>query len=87
MSQQEASQSAHAAAESARMSYEHAKDAARQVCGQVRTQAQNYYAQGKAKAGEYCESVEGVIRERPLRSVAIAAAAGLVIGLLLRRLH
>lgn len=81
------SQSAHgaSAAESARLSYMHARDAARQVAGQVRERATQYLEHGKTAATDMRAKVEDTVREHPLKSVLIAAGAGLLIGMLLRR--
>ncbi len=71
--------------QSARLSYEHAKDAARQVVGTVRERAGAYYQQGKEKAGELTEKTQDYVREQPIKSVLIAAGVGLLLGILLRR--
>ncbi len=80
-------QSIHAtsASESARLSYLHARDAAHQVVGQVRERASQYYEQGKAKAADMRVKVQDTVREHPMKSILIAACAGLLIGMLLRR--
>lgn len=39
----------------------------------------------REKAAELCSSVEAYVREEPMKSVVIAAALGLVAGLLLSR--
>lgn len=72
--------------ESARMSYEHAREAARQAVGQVKDQAASYYARGKETAKQWQDGSEQYIQENPIKSVLIAAGAGLVLGLLLRKL-
>ncbi len=71
--------------QSARLSYEHARDAAKQVVGNVRERAGTYYQQGKEKATELTEKAEGFVREQPIKSVLIAAGVGLLLGILLRR--
>ncbi len=73
------------ATESARQSYGHAKEAARQVYETARERASDYYAQGKAKAMDYEQQLEDAVRGAPIRSVLIAAGAGLLLGMLLRR--
>ena len=73
------------AAESARMSYLHARDAAQQVVGQVQQRAAEYLEQGKTKATDLRVKVEETVREYPIRSLLITAGAGLLIGMLLRR--
>lgn len=90
MSSQESigvSQTTHgnSAAESARMSYLHARDAAQHIAGEVRTRANQYFETGKAKAADMRAKVEDTVREHPLKTVLIAAGAGLLIGFLLRR--
>jgi ElaB/YqjD/DUF883 family membrane-anchored ribosome-binding protein len=67
------------------MSYMHAKDAAQQVVGQARDRAGQYYEQGKAKMADMRTKVEDSVRENPMRAVLIAAGAGLLLGMLLRR--
>lgn len=73
------------AAESARMSYMHAREAAQQVVGQVQQRASEYYEQGKTKAADLRVKVEEAVREHPIRSILITAGAGLLLGMLLRR--
>jgi ElaB/YqjD/DUF883 family membrane-anchored ribosome-binding protein len=79
------SEHAQGAAQSARLSYEHAKDAAAQVVGQVRERAADYFAKGKEKAKSMQGATEEFIRENPVKSILIAAGAGLLVGFLLRR--
>jgi ElaB/YqjD/DUF883 family membrane-anchored ribosome-binding protein len=90
MSNQESigvSQSTHAtsAAESARLSYLHARDAAQQVVGEVRNRASDYLEQGKAKAADVQVKIQDTVREHPIKTILIAAGAGLLLGMLLRR--
>lgn len=73
------------AAESMRMSYSHARDAANKVIGQARERASTYIQTGKDKASDVSDRVEAFVREQPVKSVLIAAGAGLLIGFLLRR--
>jgi ElaB/YqjD/DUF883 family membrane-anchored ribosome-binding protein len=68
------------------MSFEHAKEAARQAYDQAKEQAAGYYSKGREKAKELQENSEHYIQEHPLKSVLIAAGAGLVLGMMLRRL-
>lgn len=72
-------------ASSARMSYAHAREKAQEVMGQARERATQYYEQGKTKAIDMQHKLEDSVRENPMRSVLIAAGAGLVLGMLLRR--
>lgn len=53
--------------------------------GQVRERAGAYYQQGREKAVDYEQRIEEMVREQPMKSVLIAAGAGLVLGMLLRR--
>ena len=55
--------------------YEHARDSAAE-----------YYQAGKDKAVQWQENVEQYVREQPLKSVAIAAGVGVMLGFLWRRL-
>ena len=66
-------------------SYSQARDAARQAVGQVKERASEYYSQGRERATEFGHKVEDMVREQPMKSVLIAAGAGLVLGMLLRR--
>jgi ElaB/YqjD/DUF883 family membrane-anchored ribosome-binding protein len=63
--------------------------AAREKLNEVREAAGEYYEQGIQKARELEESLESRIRENPFRAVLIAAGvaagAGLIIGLWIRR--
>jgi len=72
-------------AESLRELGQQAKVTARDGFGYLRENAQGYYVQGKRKAGEWGESLEQRVQEKPVQSLLIAAGAGLLIGLLLRR--
>ena len=80
------SQNVQGAAQSARLSYEHAKDAATQVVGEVRERAADYMAKGKEKAKCLQGGTEEFIRENPVKSILIAAGAGVLLGFLIRKL-
>ena len=55
-------------------------DAAEEKLGQVRENAAEYYQQGRDKVhGALC-SVEQYVRDRPVKSVLIAAGIGLLFG-------
>ena len=77
------------AAESLRLSYSHARDAASQVCDNVKDRAADLYQKGKEKASDLTDRTEEMVREHPMKSVLIAAAAGaaagLALGLIFRR--
>ncbi len=74
-----------AAADACRQSYTHAREAAQEVVAGVKEQAADYYARGREKAKIAQESTEQYIRENPIKSVLIAAGAGILIGWLLKR--
>lgn len=73
------------AAECMKTSYANAREAARNAASQAREKASEYYSQGREKAAEYGQKVEDMVREQPIKSVLIAAGAGLLLGMLLRR--
>jgi ElaB/YqjD/DUF883 family membrane-anchored ribosome-binding protein len=62
-----------------------ARDVAREKYQELRTQAGGYVKAGTDKARQWETSFENEIREHPLRSIAIAAGVGLVVGYLIRR--
>jgi len=72
-------------AESLRDLGQQAKVTAREGFGRLRENAQGYYVQGKKKASELEESLEQYVQEKPIKSLLIAAGAGLLLGLMLRR--
>lgn len=73
------------AASSVRSSYEHAKDTATRVAGQVRDQAADYVAKGKEQAKNLQQGTQTFIRDNPVKSVLIAIGAGLLGGFVLHR--
>jgi ElaB/YqjD/DUF883 family membrane-anchored ribosome-binding protein len=58
-----------------------AKSMAQDQYERMRERAGDYYEQGRERAIELEHSLEGQIREQPMRSVLIAAAVGFVLGL------
>lgn len=72
-------------AESLRDLGQQAKVTARDGLGSLRENAQDYYVQGKRKVSELEEGLEKYVQDRPIKSLLIAAGAGLLIGLMLRR--
>jgi ElaB/YqjD/DUF883 family membrane-anchored ribosome-binding protein len=60
-------------------------DVAREQYEGLRDHASHYVEKGKQKAHEWQEGVEEYVYEKPLRSLLIAAGAGLLLGLWLRR--
>lgn len=77
--------STQSAGETARKTYDAAREKAQQVMGQVRDRAGAYYQQGREKAADYEQRVEEMVREQPMKAVLIAAGVGLLLGVLLRR--
>jgi ElaB/YqjD/DUF883 family membrane-anchored ribosome-binding protein len=56
------------------------RDAAKEKLGQVRENANEYYEQGRDTAHGAMSNFEHYVRERPVRSVLIAAGIGLLFG-------
>lgn len=57
-----------------------AKDAAQKKLGQMREHASAYYQQGQDQVQGVVSAFEQSVRQRPLKSVLIAAGAGLLLG-------
>ncbi len=62
-----------------------AKKMAQEKVAKIRDSATEYLHQGRAKAENIEKSFEDGIRQKPLRSVVIAAGIGLVLGIFFRR--
>lgn len=62
-----------------------AREAAKARFDQAREAASDYYQRAKDKAMEWEEGMEDYVREKPVRSLLIAAGVGLLLGILLRR--
>ncbi len=62
-----------------------ARMAAQEKMHDMRRGMKEYYDQGLAKAKQLEQGLEDQIRAHPIRSVAIAAGAGLVVGMLVAR--
>ena len=56
------------------------RDAAQEKLGQVRENATEYYEQGRDKVHGAASTFEQYVRERPVKSVLIAAGIGLLFG-------
>jgi ElaB/YqjD/DUF883 family membrane-anchored ribosome-binding protein len=56
------------------------KDAAQEELGQLGEKAEEYYEQGRDKVHGVACACEQYLRERPLRSVLIAAGVGWLLG-------
>jgi ElaB/YqjD/DUF883 family membrane-anchored ribosome-binding protein len=57
-----------------------ATNAAQEKLGQLRDNASEYYEQGRDKVHDVQRTVEQFIREKPVKSVLIAAGVGLLFG-------
>ena len=62
-----------------------ATNVAQEKLGDARRHADEYLDQGKQKATEIEDQIEEYIRNKPLKSMLIAAGAGALIGFLLGR--
>jgi ElaB/YqjD/DUF883 family membrane-anchored ribosome-binding protein len=62
-----------------------AKDVAQEKLGGAKQKTIEHYELGKKKASEFEDHVESYIQQKPLKSVLIAAGAGLLVGFLLTR--
>ena len=61
------------------------RDAASEKVNQLRDQAGEYYEQGKQRAQEWEQGLEDYIREKPIKSLLIAAGVGMLLGVLWKR--
>lgn len=64
---------------------EQARQAAREKYEHLREQAGEYYETGRQQAKEWEQSLEGYVREQPIKSLLIAAGVGLLLGALWKR--
>lgn len=64
---------------------EKVKDTATEQYQNLREGAQQYYEQGKEKAMQWEQTLEESVRDRPMRSLLIAAGVGMLLGVLWRR--
>lgn len=60
-------------------------EAAKEKIGQARERAGEAYEASVEKLGEGRTYLEDCVREKPLRSIAIAAGVGMLLGLVLAR--
>jgi len=60
------------------------RDVAQEKLGEARQTAAAYYDHGKKKATEWENVAVDYVRERPVKSVLMAAGVGVLIGMLLR---
>jgi ElaB/YqjD/DUF883 family membrane-anchored ribosome-binding protein len=63
-----------------------AYDAASEKYENVRDSAAEYYQAGREKAMEWESQIESYVREQPLKSLLMAAGAGIVIGMIWKRI-
>lgn len=61
------------------------KEAASEVVDDAKERVGEFYEQGRAKAGEYGDHVSGYVQDSPMKSLLIAAGAGVLVGFLLSR--
>lgn len=61
------------------------KQAATEQVGHMAEQAGQYYRKGKQRAMEWEGSLEDCVREKPLKSLLIAAGIGVLLGAFWRR--
>ncbi len=61
------------------------KEVAQEKMGDAKQKATEYYEQGKKKASEFEDQIESYVRQKPLKSVLIAAGVGILLGFLLSR--
>ena len=61
------------------------KDVAREKVAHLGDRASEYGDQGREKVAEFTQSIEEYVRAKPVKSLLIAAGAGFVAALLLRR--
>ena len=76
---------AHTVGKDLRTLGEVAKEAADEKIGDARRAARAVYADGRQRAEGELDRLAARIRDNPLRSIAIAAGIGALIGVLLRR--
>jgi|ERR1700683_5262526 ElaB/YqjD/DUF883 family membrane-anchored ribosome-binding protein len=61
------------------------RDVASEQYENVKQRASDYVKHGRERVEEWEEGLEGYIKDNPMRSLLIAAGAGLLLGLLWRR--
>jgi ElaB/YqjD/DUF883 family membrane-anchored ribosome-binding protein len=63
----------------------HIREAAREQVDHLRDRAKDYVDQGRRKARDLESGLEAYVQQKPIKSLLIAAGAGLVIGYLWHR--
>jgi ElaB/YqjD/DUF883 family membrane-anchored ribosome-binding protein len=71
--------------EAAREKLDEARQAAEQALHGGRQKAEEIYDQGRRKAGDLEDQLIDYVREKPLKSLAIATGLGLVLGIFFNR--
>jgi len=61
------------------------RDVAHEQFDHMRDRASGYVKHGREKVGKWEEELESYIQDNPIRSLLLAAGAGLLLGLLWRR--
>jgi ElaB/YqjD/DUF883 family membrane-anchored ribosome-binding protein len=61
------------------------RDVATQKYTDLRDQATQYYNDGRQRATEWEQGVEQYIKDQPLKAVLMAAGAGLLLGMIWKR--
>jgi ElaB/YqjD/DUF883 family membrane-anchored ribosome-binding protein len=60
-------------------------EAARETAANYVDQGKQYLDQGRDKAREVADTMQNQVREQPMKAIAIAVAAGFVLGLVFAR--
>lgn len=74
------SDAVHSVQEMGGLAKEFAHEKFEEVRDNVGESAARYYEQGRTKAKELEQTLEGIIRERPLKAIMIAVGIGLILG-------
>jgi ElaB/YqjD/DUF883 family membrane-anchored ribosome-binding protein len=61
------------------------RDAAQEKFNDLRDQASEYYDQGRERAQAWEHDLESYVQQQPIKSLLIAAGAGMLLGILWRR--
>lgn len=62
-----------------------ARDVAREKLDGARRASSEFYEEGKEKVAEYEDQLIGYVRQKPVRSVLIAAGVGALLGMIVLR--
>ena len=61
------------------------REVSEEKLGEARQAANQYLERGKERAGDLEDSVVGYVRQKPLKSLAIAIGAGALLGMIVGR--